>query len=400
MTVKVELGYSTDGIGGDFLRLDDPFWGRLDGPGTLGGVDVFKDVTEYFINVSINRGKSRELDRYQSGQATVSFRNNTRAFDPTFEDSPFFGDIIPKREVKISVDGEVQFRGNVDDWNISYEPGGNSVASLSAFDAFAYLTSVELDGSYAEENTATRIQNVLDDVSWPEDKRQITGAGATLAGTTVASVNALDFLQTTADSDPGDLFMSADGDLKFVGRNTAPTSNDIVFADDGSGIAYKTIQALYGSELLYNVITVTSPGGTAVGTATTSFFRYGERDFDRATFLNSEQQTIELKDYLLAKYGEPEFRFEGITIDLREISSAQRSQVLALEMGDLVKVLFTPSNVAPQIERFGQIIGKSYRLEPGTVEEVTFKLRNTSGGLLVLDDEVFGRLDEGNLLGW
>jgi len=74
MTVKVELGFTEDGQGAPFLTLDDPTLGKLDDPDVfLGGGEVFVDVTEFFEAYSIDRGKSRELERYQEGQASVRF---------------------------------------------------------------------------------------------------------------------------------------------------------------------------------------------------------------------------------------------------------------------------------------------------------------------------------------
>ena len=112
MSVKVELGFTADAAGVTFFTLDDPVLGVLDNTEyVLGGGEVFFDVSEFFISYNTNRGKSRELGRYDAGQATVTFQNDNRFFDPTFEASPFFGQIVPRRQIRISVDDEVQFLG-------------------------------------------------------------------------------------------------------------------------------------------------------------------------------------------------------------------------------------------------------------------------------------------------
>ena len=146
MSVKVELGFTADGAGGPFFTLDDPVLGRLDNPQAfLGGGEVFVDVSPYFQTFSLQRGKSRELDRYEAGQASVTFDNRARTFDPTFESSPYFGQIVPKRLVRISVDNIIQFEGSVEDWNLEYESGNtNSRATLQAFDSFSYFVSAEV----------------------------------------------------------------------------------------------------------------------------------------------------------------------------------------------------------------------------------------------------------------
>lgn len=402
MSVKVELGFTADGAGGPFFTLDDPILGRLDDPNVfLGGGEVFVDVSQYFRAFSINRGKSRELDRYGAGQAAVTFDNQARVFDPTYESSPYYGQIVPKRMVRISVDDVIQYEGTVDDWNLAYEPGNNSQAQLVAFDAFSYFVSAELGtATYSVETTADRLNNLLDNLNWSQTKRDIAFTGATLAGTAITEPkDALPIMQIVSLSEPGDLFISKDGDVKLVGRNTAFTSTGAIFSDSGAGIPYKTIRAIYGSELLYNVVNTYSPAGTATATNTTSVTIYGQRALNQETYLSDSGQLEELAEYLVTRYGNPEYRFEGITVDLRAISSAQRAQVLGLELGDVVRVNFTPSNIPPALTRYGKVIGLQIQFAPGS-EEATIQLQSTQGSIFVLDDPEFGKLDAGNLLGW
>jgi len=69
---KVELGFDENGPGNFFL-LDDPVQGVLDNIDyVLGGGSFFYDVSAYVQEIGIQRGKSRALDRYSSGQAQYS----------------------------------------------------------------------------------------------------------------------------------------------------------------------------------------------------------------------------------------------------------------------------------------------------------------------------------------
>lgn len=402
MTVKVELGFTADGQGAPFFTLDDPTLGVLDSQTVfLGGGEVFVEVTEYFQTYALNRGKSRELDKYESGQATVAFENAERVFDPTFEASPYFGQIVPKRQIRISNEDIVQYQGVIEDWNINYEPGGQSIAVAQAFDSFSYFSNVTFgEVTFPAQETATRINAVLDEVGWSATARDIAFTGATQAsGTVEAETPALDYLQTVSRGEPGELFMAKNNDVKLVGRNAAFTSDGLSFTDDGTGIDYKTIEAIFGSELLFNEVTTTSSAGTAVSTNDTSVQIYGERDLVRETFLSSEFQLQQLADYLVTRFGEPEFRFEGITVDLRAKEESVKQDILDLELGEVIKVTFTPNDIPPAIVRYGRIIGIQQSVTPES-QEIIFKLQTTEGGLFVLNDNVFGRLDEGNLLGW
>lgn len=402
MTVKVEIGFTADGRGGPFFTLDDPTLGKLDDPTIyLGGGEIFVDVTSYFQNYQLVRGKSRELDRYQAGQASVSFENNLRTFDPNYTDSPYYGQVVPKRKVRISNGTAIEFFGVIEDWNISYDAGGQSIATLQSFDDFSYLSGLEFAGTtFPAAETSARIDAILDSIEWPATRRDLAFTGAELAETTYAAGDdVIAGLQITARSEPGDLFMSRSGDVKLVGRNAAFTSDGLVFSDAGTAIPYKSISAVYGSELLYNNVSVESPAGTATAQNSTSISLYGSRDLTEPTYLDSLLQAQELAGYLVTRYGDPEFRFEAITIDLKDLTTDQKASVVALELGDVVKVEFTPSKVPPQVVQYGKVIGISQNITP-SVEEVAIRLQTTEGSLFVLGDAVFGKLDSGNLLGW
>jgi len=378
MTVTIELGFLED------------------------GVETFTDISEFFQSYSISRGKSRELERYQSGQATVRFENNTRAFDPTFEASPYFGQIVPRRSIRITNGTAVQFLGVIEDWNISYDPGGQSIAVCQAFDSFNFLSGVNFTGvTFSEEQTSDRVEAVLDEIGWDAGRRDIQGLGATLSAATISEdTNTLDYLNKAALSDPGDIFISREGDVAYRGRNQGFTSESLVFTDAGTAIPYQTISVIYGSELLYNRVTITSEGvGTVVATSSDSISVYGERDYDRDTFLSTLGQVDDLANFLVNRYGEPEFRFDGLTINLDNLPSNQREDVLDVDLAQPVLIGFTPNNIAPEIQRYAKVIGIEQNITPSE-QKLTLRLQSTQGSLFILDDAVFGRLDEDNLLGW
>jgi hypothetical protein len=206
-------------------------------------------------------------------------------------------------------------------------------------------------------------------------------------------------MQIVSLSEPGDLFISKDGDVKLVGRNIAFSSSGATFSDTGTGIPYKTIRAIYGSELLHNTVNTFSSVGTATATNTTSVTIYGQRALNQETYLSNTGQLEELAEYLVSRYGEPEYRFEGITVDLNAITTAQRAQVVGIELGDVVQVNFTPSKIPPSLTRYGKVIGIIFQVTPN-LQEMTLQLQSTQGSLFVLDDPVFGKLDAGNILGW
>src|SRR6056297_223624 len=433
MTVKVELGFTSAGASAPFFTLDNNRLGLLNNTeGRLGGGQVLVDVSEYVRTFNTSRGKSRELDRFQAGQASVAFNNSERIFDPTFEASPFFGQIEPRRQIVITVDDVIQFEGTIDDWQIDYNQGGNSVATAVAFDGIANLANIGLQdftpsGSVIEENlfllddsekgilnntenllggtdanltTGRAINSALDNIEWPEDKRDLdTGLAIVESNPIEDDTNVLSYLQKVATSEPGGVFISKSGDVKFIERNAGFLGTKPLFADDETGIPYSVISVTFGTELLFNEVTVSNSTDEIRAVNQTSVNLYGKRDVTRETFLNSTSQLNDLAQFLVGKFGEPEFRFEVIEVDLANLDSSQREQMIDLELGDFVQVKFTPNDIPPAIERFGQVISTKSNFTP-TQEIIQIGLQSVQGALIVLDQQAFAKLDSESVLGF
>lgn len=78
---RVFIAFNLTASGGTYFVLNDTVKGKLNSTYVLGG-DVLVDVTNYVASVSVSRGKSRELDRYTAGNASVTLHNDSRIFDP------------------------------------------------------------------------------------------------------------------------------------------------------------------------------------------------------------------------------------------------------------------------------------------------------------------------------
>ena len=401
MTVKVEIGFDlTDSPIGPFFRLNDPIAGRLNNTEfTLAGT-IFYDVTEYAEAITIRRGKSRLLDKFEAGTLSVVFNNTNRYFDPTYTASPFFGNIVPRREIRISVDSVYQFWGTINDWNLDFQPEGKQTATAIATDGFAILSNQTLSSrTNSAEAAGDRINTILslDEVDWPLDNRDIDTGAQTLGADLIADdANVLSYLQRVEQSEPGRLFIGKSGDLVFRDRTVAPTSATLVdLADDGSGIPFQLLSVQYGSELLYNEIVISSAitSGTAIANNSTSQGEYGVKNYTQTDLLMSTTEAAqEIADYYAGKFGEPEFRFDRIEVKLDELTAGQKSEILDLELGDVVSVLFTPG-FAPAISKYAEVIQIENVISP-TSHVVRFGFSTLDFSALVLDDLVFGKLDE------
>ena len=395
MATVVELG-AVEGF-----ILDDPVAGVLDNTVyTLGGT-VFKDITSRVITINTTRGKNRDLDRFSAGSLNILASNEDRAFDPNYASSPYAGAIVPRREVRVTVDGVRVITTTIDDWNYGYSPDGSSRAEIVATDDFTLLARQVLTaGTATPELSGARVSAVLDmlSVAWPEGKRSIDTGESTL-GADVFDGNALQYLQKVSDSEQGLLFIAKNGDLVFRDRlDATPTTAALTdFTDDGTGIPFTLTAVNYGSELLYNQAVVTSGELSAQAGNDRSQIAYGVTSVELDTLVSTEAQLQNLADFLVQKYGDPEYRFETISVNLDTVGATYKATCLGLEIGDVVSITFTPNGIGDPIEQYGQIIRISHELEPSR-HDMFISVSSLDWTFLVLDDAVFGKLDSNNAL--
>jgi hypothetical protein len=396
---RVFIAFDLTASGGSFFALNDPVRGVLDSDYVLGG-DVLVDVTNYVASVSIDRGKSRELDRFTAGNASVTLHNDDRTFDPFYADSPFFSQILPRKQVVIETNGIRQFTGYIDDWDLSYELGGKSFASISCVDGFLQLSATQIDSfTNVSQLSGARIETIINrpEVAWPAGERDIDPGQETLQADVVPeNTNALQYLQLVESTEPGALFMSKSGALTFRDRITVPPLVDtLIFADDerAESVGYSDIEVVYGSENLYNRVIVTREGGTpqvADNPASQAIYGVQTLSLD-GLLLTSDADSLVLADYLLGRYDQPELRFSSLRVNLHDKNTADQAELLAVEIQDVLKIIFTPNGIGDAIDRYGLVTGIKHSIGIDT-HTVTFDFGSVQDFPLILDDPIYGRL--------
>lgn len=350
-----------------------------------------EDVSSYVRSVSTRRGKSTIQGKFTAGQMTVIFDNRDRAFDPNYAASPYYGSIVPRRKLifQIGADpdntgepfwGDV-FHGFIDDWSFDYDVSGDSTATASCSDAFGILANqnVTLTTPIAEL-TENRIGRVLSStsVAWPIDKYGY-GFSTFTMGTASYSGNALDYLQTVAESEAGYFFANNAGALTYYGWNYFSYGLfKYPFSDNpgSTAIPFTNIEVSYGTDELYNLVTVQSYAGTvtAQDVASQQAYRIAEGTFDVATAGTAQMTT--LANYYISNYGTPRLRVSSITCSLDD-PVIQNTMSLgggsigygAAELGRFdiglpVEVNWTPNGIGSAVTQTGFIIGVSLNATP------------------------------------
>jgi hypothetical protein len=406
--VRIAFDLAAGGVG-NFFTLDDPVLGELDNaPFGLAG-DILEDVTEDVRTVTVRRGRSRELERFQAGAATIALDNSERKYDPAAGTAitPFGSSMRPRKAIQISTAGHQVFNGVVEDWDLSYSLNGDHISSVKATDGFVFLANQDIEPHTATaQATGARISAILDrsEIDWPAGRRAIDTGAATLqadaiGGTANAQpVNALQYLQRVDEAEQGALFIGADGSLTFRSRSGLQILSEVKFADDGTGIPFTNINAAYGAEELRNRITVTRlNGGTATAVGTASVAEYGAIDFEiRDSLLADDTQAQSLADIILARFEEPLLRINGIEVILNALSDSQVQEVLELELGAIVQVLYTPSGIGDPIDQFVRIDSIEHAID-AFQHRVKLSFSQGEAPALVLDSALFGILDTNTL---
>lgn len=402
----VGIAFDLSAVDPNFFTLDDPIKGVLDNVTYLLAGEIIQDVTNYVRRVTTSRGRSRELDRYSTGQATIVLDNRERTFDPTDLTTPYLGQILPRKALQVSVDGEAAIVGNVQDWSYNYELSGDATATVTGVDGFALLTRQFVDDlSVAAESSDERINSILDAVAWPAGKRDVQ-PGVTALGTGVATGNALSYLQSVETCEAGDFFISRDGLSTFKPRandSTAydaavsydsmdtpyasglpPVTSDLIFtdeSDDGTStfVPYVALQLELGTDLLFNTIDMTYGGDTIVAQDTDSQITYGLSTLDvNASLLSTSAQGTALAGYLVSKYSQPVARFSDVSVELAGLPTDVVGKLLALDLTDVVKVRFRPNNINARVERRSIVEGIKHDITPDR-HRVTFSFSGAPG---------------------
>lgn len=181
------------------------------------------DVSAYVSGqLTTNRGRSRETDRFTTGSASFVLRNETRLFDPTNTASIYYPGIVPRTPVRVNVAGSRVFTGYVDDYDVGYQKPNICTVTVSCLDAFSILANTYVvNQSLGQQFSGARIAALLALNSYSGALNIASGQATIQAGTYGASFPGdvvLDDMQAIAASEWGYLYMDRSGTLQFQDR--------------------------------------------------------------------------------------------------------------------------------------------------------------------------------------
>lgn len=274
-TLDVSLNFSSGATFGIPFTLGDPVNGIL-------GTNILSEsttpalvvnLTDRTRRISIRRGRNVARDIYEAGTCVVRIYDPNSDFNPQNVSSPYFGELEPLRKLRISasVNGNSYylFSGYTTSYVYSYDQAENmayvDISASDAFRLFNLASVVTVTGQAAGQDTGTRVNKILDTVSFPTQMRSIeTGNSLTIADPANLRTS-LNAMQNAEFSEQGALYVSPEGNIIFLNRSSVISSagdTPTAFNQTG-GIPYKDLKFAFDDKLIINSATITRSGGIA-----------------------------------------------------------------------------------------------------------------------------------------
>lgn len=376
------------------------------------GTNIFSDSAAVIVDVSnqvnlvqTRRGRNALSDEFQTGSLTLRIIDQNGDFNPENVTGPYAGLLTPMKKVQITAtySGVTYpiFSGFITSYVNTRPKDATQVAytTITAVDAFRLAQNAQIStvtGAIAGDLSGTRINQILDQISWPASMRDVDAGLTTMQADPGTNRTSLSALQTVANSEYGAVYVDASGRFVFQDRTVTVTSigaTPTLFADNGSGIYYANAVWKLDDTLVFNKSTVTRSGGTAqVATNQASIDKY----FLHSYFLDGllmQTDTVAL-DYArayTASRAETSIRCDYVELDLYTANyNAGTIAALNLDFFDPITVITTQPG-GSTLNQTLQIFGVGMNITPNSWKTTFTTLEP------VIDGFIIGNVDYGVL---
>ena len=376
------------------------------------GTNVFADSAAVIVDVSsqvnrieTNRGRTALSDEFQTGSLTLRITDQNGDFNPQNPSSPYYNLLTPMKKVQITATyGSVTypiFAGFITSYVTTYPDDGEGVAitTIQAVDAFRLAQLAQIStvaGTSAGQLSGARIDDILDQISWPTSQRDIDTGLTTLQADPGTNRTALQALFTVANSEYGAIYVSADNNFVFQDRGVTVGSiggTSTVFADDGSGITYFDATWILNDVLVFNKATITRAGGSPqVALNQASIDKYFLHSYFLDNLLmQSDAVALDYAQAYVASRQETSIRVDAIVLDL--YTDNYNSGILAaldLDFFDPITVKTTQPG-GSTIDKTLQIFGVRMAITPNSWK-TTFTTLEPVIDAFILNNSIYGTL--------
>jgi hypothetical protein len=358
---------------------------------------VIVDVSSQVNRIETNRGRTALSDEFQTGSLTLRITDQNGDFNPQNPASPYGKLLTPMKKVQITATyGSVTypiFAGFITSYVTTYPDDGEGVAitTIQAVDAFRLAQLAQIStvaGTSAGQLSGARIDDILDQISWPTSQRDIDPGLTTLQADPGTNRTALQALFTVANSEYGAIYVSADNNFVFQDRGVTVGSiggTPTVFADDGSGISYFDATWILNDVLVFNKATITRAGGSPqVALNQASIDKYFLHSYFLDNLLmQSDAVALDYARAYVASRQETTIRVDAIVLDL--YTPSYNSGIVAaldLDFFDPITVKTTQPG-GSTLEKTLQIFGVRMNITPNSWKTTFTTLEPVIDGFII-----------------
>jgi len=404
-TVGVTINFSDGPTYGYPFTIGDPTKGVL-GVSQLAGNNASALIIDYSTQttqIAIRRGRDLFSDTYNPGSSTVKILDPDGDFNPQNTSSPIYGYLKPLRKIQITAtySGIVYylFSGYTSEYRYTYPTGQEigyvTIFSYDAFKIFNLAAITTVADASTTQDTGTRINRILTELSWPNSMRNIDTGDTLCSADSGQSRVALAAIRATEFSELGAFYMSPDGNAIFKSRSSTIESLDdapTVFNQTG-GIPYANLKLAFDDKLIINQANITRYGGSVQSyTDAESVDTYFLHSTSASNLpIDTDTEAYNLATTYVNSRKDTTIRIDSMSLDLTTPDyAAGVTAALALDYFDNVTI----SNIQPNgdtITKTLQIQGVAHDIQPNnwfttftTMEPITdgFIIGNTQYGIL------------------
>lgn len=337
------------------------------------GTPVWVDITTSTVSFTVSRGASTDLDRIETGTCTLVLANDERRFDPTNAYGPYYGQLVPRKRVRIraiwaGVSYPV-FTGYVETWNPPLWRHGKAVTSMKAVDGLGIMALKQVSGAYVQQRTDERIAAILTAAGWstgqgwllgdatygvlgtttipaPVGDQALSTGQTTVQAQTLDNVTALTHLQLMQRSEQGFLFVSAGGAFMFRSRHELLYTKTVlsVFGTEFGEVPYADAEIDATGKDITNEVKVTRIGGTeqtaSDATSQAAYFTITEAITGLPLLTDTESGYY--ANFRLSRDKDFRVTVTGVALEPQASPSVCWPVALVRDVGDRVRVRYRP----------------------------------------------------------
>jgi hypothetical protein len=393
--ISVSFDFTSGATFGYPFTIGDAKYGVL-GTGTLASTTTPEptvDLTPNVRQISIRRGRNLMRDTYEAGTCTVRVLDPLSYFNPQNTSSPYYGFLTPLRKLRVSATtggvGYFLFSGYTTEYIYTYpqgqETGYVDIVCSDAFRLMQQATVTTVTDATAGQDTGTRINKILDQVSFPTSMRTIQTGDTTCIADPSTARTSLDAVKNAEFSEQGAFYFNQEGTAIFLNRtNVIKKYGDtpIEFNQTG-GIPYTNLAFAFDDKLIINSAGMTRVGGTQqVSENAASIAKYFPHQLNQENLVaQTDADTLNIAKIYVATRQETTIRIDAMTVDLLD-PAVPTATMLDLDYFSNLKI----TNIQPDgstIVKTLQAQGLAWNITPNSMQVTVTTLEPIVEGFII-----------------